>query len=123
MQVYLVFPWVKIGVVSICDYGDLEHVDKINDLGDDRMTFVDHIDLIVSKSAKMLKFLKRFSREFNDPYTFFCGSTFLTINYKILAIKLSTFVFYGFQLQNSKNIVPLYNFDSVSIKSFLLIKI
>jgi hypothetical protein len=114
---------VEIGVVSICHYGDLERVVKINDPGDDRMTFVDYIELIVLKSAKMLKFLKQFSREFNDPYTFFCGSTFLTINYQILAIKFSTFVFYVFQLQNSKNIVPLYNFDSVSIKSFLLIKI
>jgi hypothetical protein len=39
------------------------------DLGvlvDSRMIFVDHIRSIVSKSARMLGFIKRFSREFND---------------------------------------------------------
>jgi hypothetical protein len=38
---------------------DLERVDVINDLGvliDNRMTFVDHIESIVSKSARMLVF-------------------------------------------------------------------
>jgi hypothetical protein len=45
----------------------------INDLGvlvDSRMTFVDHIGSIESKSAKILGFIKRISREFNDPYTY-----------------------------------------------------
>jgi hypothetical protein len=32
------------------------------------MTFVNHIESIVSKSAKMLGFIRRISREFNDPY-------------------------------------------------------
>jgi hypothetical protein len=53
--------------------GDLERVDVINNLGvlvDNRMTFVDHIELIVSKSTRMLGFLKRISREFNEPYTY-----------------------------------------------------
>jgi hypothetical protein len=52
---------------------DLERVDAINDLGvlvDSIMTFVDHIGSIVSKSARMLKFIKRITREFNDPYTY-----------------------------------------------------
>jgi hypothetical protein len=52
---------------------DLERVDAINDLGvlvDSRMTFVDHIGSIVSKSARILGFSKRISREFNDPYTY-----------------------------------------------------
>jgi hypothetical protein len=43
---------------------DLERVDVINDLGvlvDSRMTFVNHIESIVSKSARM---------EFSDPYTY-----------------------------------------------------
>jgi hypothetical protein len=51
---------------------DLEHVYVINDLGvlvDSRMTFVDHIGSIVWKSARLLGFIKRISREFNDPYT------------------------------------------------------
>jgi hypothetical protein len=51
---------------------DLERVDVINDLGvlvDRRMTFVNHIESIVSKSARMLGFIKRISREFSDPYT------------------------------------------------------
>jgi hypothetical protein len=48
---------------------DLERVDVINDLGvlvDSRMTFVDHIGSIVSKSARILGFIKRISREFNN---------------------------------------------------------
>jgi hypothetical protein len=52
---------------------DLERVDVINDLGvlvDSRMTFVNHIESIVSKLARMLGFIKRISREFSDPYTY-----------------------------------------------------
>jgi hypothetical protein len=43
---------------------DLERVDLINDPGvlvDSRRMFVDHIQLIVSKSARMLGFIKRIS--------------------------------------------------------------
>jgi hypothetical protein len=50
----------------------IERVDVINELGvlvDSRMTFVDHIGSIVSKSARMLRFIKRISKDFNDPYT------------------------------------------------------
>jgi hypothetical protein len=52
---------------------DLERVDVIKDLGvllDSRMTFGNHIESIVSKSARMFGFIKRISREFNDPYTY-----------------------------------------------------
>jgi hypothetical protein len=45
----------------------------VNDLGvlvDNRMTFVNHIESIVSKSARMLGFIKRISRELNDPYMY-----------------------------------------------------
>jgi hypothetical protein len=34
------------------------------------MTFVSHIESIVSKSAQILGFTKRISREFNDIYTY-----------------------------------------------------
>jgi hypothetical protein len=60
-KIHPVFPWVETG--------DLECVDVINDLRvlvDNRMIFVDHIESIVSKSARMLGFIKRISREFND---------------------------------------------------------
>jgi hypothetical protein len=43
----------------------------INDLDvlvDSKMTFVNHIESIVSKLARMLGFIKRISREFCDPY-------------------------------------------------------
>jgi hypothetical protein len=46
---------------------DLERVDVINDHGvliDSKMTFVNHIESIVSKSARMLVFIKRISRRF-----------------------------------------------------------
>jgi hypothetical protein len=52
---------------------DLELVDVINDLDaliDSRMTFVNHIESIVSKSARMLGFIIFISKEFNDPYTY-----------------------------------------------------
>jgi hypothetical protein len=39
-------------------------------LVDSRMTFVDQIGSIVSKSARMMGFIKRSSREFNDPYSY-----------------------------------------------------
>jgi hypothetical protein len=52
---------------------DLDRVDVINDLGvlvDSRMAFVNHIESIVLKSARMLGFKKRISRQFIDPYTY-----------------------------------------------------
>jgi hypothetical protein len=45
----------------------------INDLGvlvDNIIAFVDHNELIVSKSARMLGFIKRITRKSNYPYTF-----------------------------------------------------
>jgi Reverse transcriptase (RNA-dependent DNA polymerase) len=50
----------------------LDRVDKFKDLGvwmDQRMTFVHHIELMVAKSSKMLGFIKRMARDFQDPYT------------------------------------------------------
>jgi hypothetical protein len=55
----------------------------INDLGvlfDNRMTLVNHIESIVSKSAEMFGFIKRISREFSALYTYKTHSTQL---YKI----------------------------------------
>jgi hypothetical protein len=56
----------------LCQYvigdNDLERVDVINDLWvlvDSRMTFVNHIESILSKSARVLGFIKWISREFN----------------------------------------------------------
>jgi hypothetical protein len=49
----------------------LEMVDEIKDLGvimDGRMSFLPHIEAIISKSSRMLGFIKRISREFRDPY-------------------------------------------------------
>jgi hypothetical protein len=50
----------------------LERVDEIKDLGvimDGRMSFLPHIEAIISKSSRMLGFIKRISRDFRDPYT------------------------------------------------------
>jgi hypothetical protein len=52
---------------------DLDRVEVINDLGvlvDSRVTFFDHIGSIVLKSGRILRFIKRIPREFNDPYTY-----------------------------------------------------
>jgi hypothetical protein len=58
VQVHLVFPWIETGV---------DVINYLSVLVDSRMTFVNHIESIVSKSARMLGFIKRISREFNDP--------------------------------------------------------
>jgi hypothetical protein len=50
----------------------LERVDEIKDFGvimDGRMSFLPHIEAIISKSSRMLGFIERISREFCDPYT------------------------------------------------------
>jgi hypothetical protein len=52
---------------------DLERFGVIIDLGvlvDSRITFFNHIELIVSKSAIMLGFIKRISGEFSDLFTY-----------------------------------------------------
>jgi hypothetical protein len=64
MLVHFVFLWVETSVISIV----ISIV--INDFGvavDNMMTFVNHI---VSKLARMLGFIKRISRKFNDSYTY-----------------------------------------------------
>ena len=46
--------------------------DKIKDLGvilDSKMTFTEHFNVIIHKANNMLCFIKRFSYNFNDPYT------------------------------------------------------
>jgi Reverse transcriptase (RNA-dependent DNA polymerase) len=57
----------------------LERVDFITDLGvvlDRKMTFkityrhIRHIDVTIAKGFAMLRFVKRLSKEFQDPYTF-----------------------------------------------------
>jgi Reverse transcriptase (RNA-dependent DNA polymerase) len=48
---------------------ELERVVEIKDLGvylDRRMTFLNHIETIIAKSARMLGFIKRISKEFKD---------------------------------------------------------
>jgi hypothetical protein len=51
----------------------LERVDEIKDLGvimDGKMSFLRHIEaIIISKSSRILGFIKRISRDFRDPYT------------------------------------------------------
>jgi hypothetical protein len=50
----------------------LKRVDEIKGLGvimDGKMTFLPHIEAIISKSSRMMGFIKRISRDFRDPYT------------------------------------------------------
>jgi hypothetical protein len=47
-------------------------VSSINDLGvitDEKMTFSEHVDVMVANAFAMLGFIKRLSLEFRDPYT------------------------------------------------------
>jgi hypothetical protein len=48
-------------------------VDAIKDLGvtmDGRMSFLSPFEVIISKSSRMLGFIKRISSEFHDPFTY-----------------------------------------------------
>jgi hypothetical protein len=44
---------------------------------DERMSFLPHIEAIISRSSRMLGFIKRISREFHDPYNHETLYTFL----------------------------------------------
>jgi hypothetical protein len=49
----------------------IERCDKIVDLGvvlDSDMSFLAHYNYVISKCMRMLGFIKRFGREFDDPY-------------------------------------------------------
>ena len=53
------------------DNQQLSRVTTFKDLGiifDDKLTFKYHYDYIINKSYAMLGFIKRWSREFNDPF-------------------------------------------------------
>jgi hypothetical protein len=50
----------------------LDRVSSINDLGfimDEKMTFSEHVDVMVAKAFAMLGFISRLSLEFRNPYT------------------------------------------------------
>jgi hypothetical protein len=50
----------------------LDRVSSINDIGvimDVKMTFSEHVDVMVGKAFAMLRFIRRISLEFRDPYT------------------------------------------------------
>jgi hypothetical protein len=50
----------------------LNRVSSINNIGvimDEKMTFLEHLDVMVAKAYAMLEFIRRLSLEFRDPYT------------------------------------------------------
>ena len=50
----------------------VEKCERIRDLGvilDSKLTFIDHYNTIINRANNMLGFIKRFSYNFNDPYT------------------------------------------------------
>jgi hypothetical protein len=62
----------SIEFVYSIDRPALERVDEIKDLGvimDGKMSFLSHIEAIISKSSRMLGFIKPFSKDFRSPYT------------------------------------------------------
>jgi hypothetical protein len=49
-----------------------DRVSSINDLGvimDEKMTFSEHVDVMVAKAFAMLGFIRRLSLEFRNPYS------------------------------------------------------
>jgi hypothetical protein len=49
-------------------FGRVEEIRDLDVLLDSRMTFSCHIEAVISRSSRMLGFIKRVSREFSDPY-------------------------------------------------------
>jgi hypothetical protein len=50
----------------------LDQVSSINDLGvimDEKMTFAEHVDVMVAKASTMLGFFRRLALDFRDSYT------------------------------------------------------
>jgi hypothetical protein len=50
----------------------LERINEMKDHGvimNEWMSFLPHIEVIISKSSRMLGLIKRISRKFHDPYT------------------------------------------------------
>jgi hypothetical protein len=50
----------------------LDRVSSINGLGvimDEKMTFSEHVDVMVAKVFAVLEIIRRLSLEFRDPYT------------------------------------------------------
>jgi hypothetical protein len=50
----------------------LDRVSSINDLGvimDEKMTFSEHVNVMVAKAFAMLGYIKRLLLKFRDPYT------------------------------------------------------
>jgi hypothetical protein len=54
-----------IEFVYSIDETTLQRVEEIKDLG----VIMPHIEAFISKSSRMLGFIKRISREFHNPYT------------------------------------------------------
>jgi hypothetical protein len=76
-------------------FSTLERVDSITDLGvvlDSKMTFKKHIDVTIAKGFAMLGFIKRLSKEFQDPYT--VKSLYVTCTFKagVRLLCLATFL-------------------------------
>lgn len=90
----------------------IEKVNQIRDLGvilDERLNFKAHIDFIINKAKSRLAWLKRFSREFLDPWTI--KKLFFTFVIPILE--------YGSQIWNTYYIDQTKRIESVQ-KQFLL---
>jgi hypothetical protein len=62
----------------------LDRVSSINDLGvimDEKMNFLEHVDVRVGKNCTMLGFIRRLSFEVRDPYTLYTSLVFLNLEY------------------------------------------
>jgi hypothetical protein len=65
-------PRHPVGFSYILGGSVLDRVSSINDFGvimDEKMTFLEYVDVIVTKAFAMLGFIRRLSLEFRDPYT------------------------------------------------------
>jgi hypothetical protein len=62
----------------------LDRVSYINDLGvimDEKMTFSEHMDVMVAKAFAMLGFIRRLLLEFRDPFTLFTSLVLPKLEY------------------------------------------
>ena len=80
-------------------YGEpLQRISSISDLGfifDQRLTFREHLDVLVSKASRTLGFLMRNTREFRNPKSLICLYRALVVPGHLVSLHKGMYYHYG----------------------------
>jgi len=68
MTFFRVSPHYSTYTLSGCALDRISHADDLGVYMDPRLKFSDHITTMVNKARGVLAFIKRWSKEFDDPY-------------------------------------------------------